>query len=681
MDEKIDQRELLRSARFQYSAITQDIKEQAIGYILEQIIGLSVDNGLTIDEIINNSKLSEASGITILHMHEAESVLSKLNKKGRVRIIKENGDKKYILSKKSSKNFISIKNKTECIAEKVVAKLFRNIDISVDRIVEPFYSFLGCIFANLTEVYVNNLIGNLEEDKITTSRCFHKELERISREYSYLDKKSFERAVRRFFSENDPDFINVKWNLSQNYYISLALGLDKAGKLLSKELFGESNIYLDTNIIIHGLEKKARHHFSFQSLISACKKSNIKVYVWKDTLEELKRVAYHYIDEIPKVAGRIPDKFKNKIKGIFYKMYIDRIEESEDDEIDFNILYNNFLNADGILSKEYYINIESDSWFNDNHDTNKTIDEVNKIQQYYEENSSRKKSKLSALHDVLLLNKIAFNYLNQKKCYLITLDTLLPSFKIDRIENQTLSITLDAFLQWLSPFARDRRTQENFSHIFSEALKYQILPQDTFFDLNDFIIFNQMDIETKELPYNDVEECILFLKKEAPSLNPNNPEDREKLYHYVSKYFADPGRKYKLELHKLETELDESKKRSADKDQSYEDELKQKDEEIMQLKETLNIANEKNERFSLIKSATNRLIIVVFLLLIMLAITTFLSIKYSTGLNIFDKIKGALPLYAIPIALTGGLFYLILGRKRIKALGWSIKKIFRVTEE
>ncbi|GAI17099.1 unnamed protein product, partial [marine sediment metagenome] len=56
-------------------------------------------------------------------------------------------------------------------------------------------------------------------------------------------------------------------------------------------------------------------------------------------------------------------------------------------------------------------------------------------------------------------------------------------------------------------------------------------------DLVDFIIFSEMQIECKELSPEVVEECIQFIKINAPKLNPMKAEDREKIQYGLAKYF------------------------------------------------------------------------------------------------------------------------------------------------
>jgi hypothetical protein len=51
-------------------------------------------------------------------------------------------------------------------------------------------------------------------------------------------------------------------------------------------------------------------------------------------------------------------------------------------------------------------------------------------------------------------------------------------------------------------------------------IKYRLLPQERIFNLEDFLIFHEMHMSCKELPAEDVEECIRYIKVNAPMLAP-----------------------------------------------------------------------------------------------------------------------------------------------------------------
>jgi hypothetical protein len=152
----------------------------------------------------------------------------------------------------------------------------------------------------------------------------------------------------------------------------------------------------------------------------------------------------------------------------------------------------------------------------------------------------------------------------------------------------------------------------------------------------------------KELPAEDVEGCIRYIKQNIPLLNPSDPTDREKFTRAIAVYFADPSRKYKQNIGLLESEIAKLKGDMA-----------------------------QQKARSLRKDAWLRISLIVILLLILEGIAIAITSVYGSGENIFQKIINSWPFLAVPIPLCVVLGWFYLGKQRIKALGWPITKIFK----
>ncbi|GAI16689.1 unnamed protein product, partial [marine sediment metagenome] len=293
-----------------------------------------------------------------------------------------------------------------------------------------------------------------------------------------------------------------------NYYVAQALGLDPSGRLLSKEIFGNSVFYLDTNILFHALEPKARHHGSFKALSNACNQLQMELKVCQISLSEFQDVVKHYREIIRKVAAQIPEKTAPKIRGMFYRLYCEQLQSTGTADLDK--IFDIFDNPVDDLSKLYNVARIHDGWFMEAEIQPETASFAEAIRQAYKKKRGRLKNKRSALHDALLLRWIPVEQgRTGKNTWLITLDTSLPGFvpEGENMPTRSLSITLDALLQWISPIAIHGDIEDEVAEIFAEAVKYQLLPQESFFELRDFLIFAEMEWSCKELPAEDVEEC------------------------------------------------------------------------------------------------------------------------------------------------------------------------------
>jgi hypothetical protein len=145
---------------------------------------------------------------------------------------------------------------------------------------------------------------------------------------SVPDKEAFKYAVDRFFRESSPKFDHLKWNMSQNYYITKAIGIDEAAQMLSADILNGASFYLDTNVLIAGLIPEHRYHGSFQELFSACKALNIKLKVAHITLEELKYVVSSHSELLKKVFDKIPSPTRNRVRSFLLEPYLIAIAEN-----------------------------------------------------------------------------------------------------------------------------------------------------------------------------------------------------------------------------------------------------------------------------------------------------------------------------------------------------------------
>jgi hypothetical protein len=219
-------------------------------------------------------------------------------------------------------------------------------------------------------------------------------------------------------------------------------------------------------------------------------------------------------------------------------------------------------------------------------------------------------------------------------------------------------------------------------------IKYRLLPQDRIFDLEDFLIFHEMHMSCKELPAEDVEECIRYIKANIPMLDPLVPADREKLTYEVSKFFADPGRKYKKEIARLETErkeaeqeyerrLGEASTQIEKLSMQYEEELKNQKEKTRELERKFADYEQKTQKESIKRSAKFRVAVIIIVFLILECLVGYLAGRYGEGENLFQKILKSWPFLCVMVPATILTGWFFIGKERLEALGWPFTKVFR----
>ena len=670
-------RSILLSVRIRFSPETQPVKETAIDNIIEKNLFVSdCPEGLTLEEIEKQGLVCFASGPPSFGRIDMEKSLERLIKADRVNSENKKDPKRYKLSEQAKKELIRAEKLAEGRFKRVVDSLFNDTDEGPSFYEQSFLDCLCIIFSRLGEAYVRHLKREIGLDELLSLPSVVRALDEIQKNYSDINYPQFEAAVFSFFEDNNPDYNNIKWNMAQNYYVAKALGLDPEGKLLSKEFFSNADFYLDTNVLINAIEPKARHYQSFNVFSEACQSLKIGLKVCQISLDELRRVVENRQEVIVKVTDQIPEELAPKVRGIFYQLY--REQKTSNGSVDLDTLFSSFNSPMKDLSKLYNVELVDDEWFTEAEFQPEIEKYTEAIKEAYLAKRGCPKGTKAALHDALLMRWISLERRSiDRNVWLITLDTSLPGFLPQEGDSKVrpLAITLPAILQWISPLAIRDDTEDKVVDVFAEALKYQLLPQKEFFTLNDFLVFAEMEWSSKELPAEDVEKCIQYLRINCPGLNASNSEDRDKLAREMSKFFVDPGRKYQQELQRLESELSKIKGEKRLNSEESQKEIKEREKIIEELKTELVKQKDEKKEEKLKKSAYSRLILVFLLSILIMSAAIYFAWKYGEGSNFIQRAKDLLILPSAGLAISIILSRFIIGKERFRILAWPIKKL------
>jgi len=420
--------------------------------------------------------------------------------------------------------------------------------------------------------------------------------------------------------------------------------------ILAKEVFGGAIFYLDTNMLVSALAPEQSHHAGFLALYKACKGLGARIRVCAITLGELDRTVAHYHDTLKKTIDQIPAGMVRSVASDFWEIYCEK--KKSDQDVDTDAVFAGFASAQQDLEHLFGIEVEGDHWFEKMKDDARATAFADTIAARYAGMRPTKKRKPAAIHDsvcLLWVEKCRHEGNgSNKSIWFLTRDYTLIGCVPSECCWKSLAITLDGLLQWLSPIAIGDNEIPDIALAYSALISSRILPQERIFDLDDFLIFHELHMQCKELPAEDVEDCIAKIKANAPVLNPTEPVDRETLAGIVARCFVDPSRKYKEDIER------------------YERSLSQKDSEL-----------EEEKNSSAKKDAWLRLSHIAILFFILEMIALVLAGNYGAGENLFQKIVDSWPFLAgvVPVCLLVGAFHI--GKHRIRALGWPITRVFR----
>lgn len=668
---------LLFSTRIRFMPQTQPIRETAIDKILEQNL-LLCDTPQLVREI--ETQCLDLNGRPILSRADIEASLQRLSG-GSVQV-KQGHALRYSLTESRKQELWAQQSSAEQRYKKIVDRLFKGASGGPSRYSSPFLESLSLVFSELGEAYVRHIQGEINLTELMRLANVQRIIGEINHKYGNVDGATLAAALLRFFEDIDPSFTELKWNLAQNHYIAKALGLDPGGKLLTKEIFGDGSFYVDTNVLVHSLDPTGRHHTSFQSLVQSCRQLGIKIHVTQISIDEMRRVAALEKDLIAqRVPEKIPSETIAKVRGILLPAYLEQVRING--TCDLDKLFEKFDRPSEALRASYGIDVIDDQWFIDAETQVETRLLLEQVRAAYHGPGGRKKGDRASLHDALMIRWIEKERETQSpNTWFVTLDMSLPAFRHDCDgQCKPYALTLVGLMQWLSPMVTGENGDGDATAIFAEALRQQLLPQETFFELRDFLVFSEMELSTQLLPARDVEDCIRAIKIRTPDLNPTNAADREKLAHEISKFFVDPGRQYKASLDeqreafgRLADEFRGHKEDTQTQLQALKGQVAAKDATIADISRR---AAEDRSR----AEAKFRLLLIGIGFFASELVLLYAFGKFGEGHNFFEKLLKALPFAALLGSAWIASSWFSLGRQRLNALGWPFTKILRADPE
>jgi hypothetical protein len=708
------QRDALISAKMRFAPESQSVRETAVERLVKQVLFHS-KTPLSLPQIETGVDHAVGEGLTAVQIHEVKKALGRLDRGKEVSGHGTGLDgRTYRLTDDARGEIDLLRRSAQSRVDKVVKSLFRNAPGGEGLYRRPFMDCLRLIFSGVAETYVRLLKKEIEQGHFVSADAVSKAIVKTAKEHPSVDERALERGVIAFLRDSNPDYDAIKYNMTQNYYLMRLLGLDPEGYLLTKKVFGDAVLYIDTNILVNALEPSSRLFKSFEALSRACRTLGINLRVAQISLDEHRGVVSYHRELVQKVDDHIPDETAPKINNVFFQAF--RAARSKNPDIKVATVFKKFYAIRDELEASHSVELVDDIWF----DQQRTEPETTKLMKVVQKKSEKRrlgepKRYKAALHDALMLRWIERERIDEHgPVWLLTIDSTLGSFTPkESNDRRPLAMTLDALLQWISPVAASEDLEGDLRDIFSEALKYQLLPHDTFLDLKDFLVFANMEWSCKELPAEDVEGCVQYIKTEAAHLDPSKAANREKLSRELARFFVDPARKYhdevsrlvdklkakdeelakirersEAEATRLQTENREAVERAKKKaaldleaaETARQNEIKERDQRIDALEDRVSQHDGREAQRTIQRSARWRLALVVLLCLLLEAGALWLGVEYGKGRNALQKIGSLAWLLGLPVPVTLVAGWFFIGRERLLSLGWLFMKLFRADE-
>jgi hypothetical protein len=708
-------RAILFSTRIMFSPTAQSLREAAIHRIVELVLLFRTQRkrGLTLEQLHEEMHGALAGGLAPVTQGDVRKALRSLGDGGVVRGIGEGlAVRTYSLTRAGRRSIDSLEREATARFKRIGLSLFANVRGGTRRYLDPFISCIRRVFATLAESYVLLIKGDLEPAEFAALDAVTDAVEHVSAQYPDIESGILSRAVSRFLLEANPEFDLIKWNMTQNFYLMTALGMEQGSYLLSRELFDGASFYLDTNVIIAALLPRSTFHREYLELARSFKALGIKSKVCQITLNELHGVLDYERFRIEQTANQVPDESAPKIADRFFQAFRDAEARGAVDPM--NDVFSPFQSPLDALQELGDVELVDDLWFVESERNAEVIRLVSDIQSVaHRLHPDRPKKDKAALHDAQLLLWVEKERdSDAEETWALTLDKALCGFEPDNAiadRPRTLGITLDTLLLWLAPVvATDGAVGEDVADIFSDALRFQLLPREKLLDLADFAIFSEIGWECRLLPAEDVEECIRYLKRQLPNTDPGKAEDRERVSAEIARFFADPARKYQANLNQLDGDLraaqaevkrvrlervqeqanlerrlkieaeDRLQKQQLKADEieaSLREQIDQLSGEVAELRDAAATEKDVARAKELRRQGKWRLIVAGLLTLALQAGTLLYTNAEGSGDTLLQRAISAWQLHVVVGAVSLFLAAWIVGKERLIALGWPFNKL------
>lgn len=642
-------RSVLLGARIRFSPSGAIVRQQAIERIIEQnLVSAEGSKGLTENQL--RELITLGGKMPVLRAFDVKTGLDSLIQSGRVRKITNRGKRRYVLSEEVKQEIQQILSESEERNRNAINALFGTAPGGAERYEKAFLRLLCLVFSKLSEVYVQTIAMRQAPEDLVEHKSLSSSIDKVLKSERVPDANAFQYGVNRFFRESSPQFDQLKWNMTQNFYVAKALGIDDSADLLSSDVFKDASLYCDTNVLIAGLMPENRHHNSFQELAKACKGIRMELKVAHNTVKELRGVINAHASLLRKVYNNIPSETQPKVRDFLFEAYLAEKETVPELSLDDFLVH--FQKPLQTLRSSFGLIEEDDKWFDDIARDQATKRLAKDLVRQYVEMRGRPKLERAAVHDAVLLQWVARENTDNRKSWVVTLDVTLAKWNAQQIEKGFRAITLDALLQWMTPMMSGLADEGKLAEIFAEVIRYHLLPKDMFFQLRDFQVFAEMGIETKQLPADDVEACIREIKTVGPHLDPSKAADREKMGQVIQRYFADPGTKYQRTIHDLQVRTDELTKMLEDESRLRKNQEKQA------------------RQMRLVISAVLRSLLTFFLLVAVEGVVAWLAWRYGDGENFFQKLTNSWSWLVLGFGTVAVVYPFIMGRNRMRLLKW-----------
>ena len=400
-------------------------------------------------------------------------------------------------------------------------------------------TFVSECFARFGQQIAKSVTGELTKDKLVDAvdvqGAFQAAISSVSLSNEAI--QSLEARCIRFLRSTERDDEELKFRLTQGYYVAQLLGLNTYEfNPIADDAFREAVFYIDTNVLVGKLlsDEFAR---LFDELVHICEALGVDLRVSRATINETRWVAAGRLEGLEKVLATVPRELVKRTRDQFLDAFLEARRDSPE------MTAEQFLaRFDEIPSLLAELEIELYDSTAEEIIGDRDVDrECEAINQAALKTRGGGKSRSVCLHDVCHYLLIQDERRRGRKAWFLTRDKTLIQATANLGGGQLpFCFLLVGFLQSVSPFLEASATQHSLVGLFSAVLAGEIedLSGESLFDLSELKVISELHTDVLSTPVEQLVPAFDYVKNNVFGGKSYQREDHTKVALELKKFLT-----------------------------------------------------------------------------------------------------------------------------------------------
>lgn len=384
--------------------------------------------------------------------------------------------------------------------------------------------------------------------------------------FSAEAKESLANRICEFFRSQSKAAVELKFHLTQGYYLTELLGIDPSSfNPLAEHSFRDSVFYLDANVLLLAVLERGKDESAFGEIARMAKQIGIRLFVTRATLNEVRKAAIEHVGQIRKFLGKLPDVLTERSDDQFLLSF-QRASE-RDPAVTLDMFLGLFLDLDKTVNERWGIEID-ERIEDDILGAAQYTDIVAAINAASDAFGTHRKSEAILKHDVCHVVLVQGVRSANRKTWFLTRDGVLARATKELAKTDlSVCFSLVGFLHSISPFVTVA-DQRPFAEMLSEIMELQLTPEGVLYDVNELAIIAEMHADVLATPPAQLLMAFDFVKMHELNGSPYDIAEYGKvslgLKKYLTKSRDEQFRCIEAERRRLELENQEVARRAKE---------------------------------------------------------------------------------------------------------------------